>query len=139
VFGWFVTIEEFPARMAAALTSVSEDPVVLLLAINLLLLAVGTVIETTAALILFVPVIMPLLPVLGVDVVHLGAIVVVNLALGMLTPPLGICLIVSCGLAGTRLGEISVRVLPFFVVLVADLILITFLEPLTMWLPGLIY
>jgi TRAP-type C4-dicarboxylate transport system permease large subunit len=112
---------------------------VLLLAVNVLLLAAGTLIETTAALILFVPVIMPILPVLGVDVVHLGAIVVVNLALGMLTPPLGVCLIVSCGLAGTRLGEISLRILPFFIVLVFDLLLITFWEPLTMWLPNLIY
>lgn len=139
VFSWFVTVQEFPARLAGLMLSVSDDPTVLLLAVNVLLLAAGTLIETTAALILFVPVIMPMLPALGIDVVHLGAIVVVNLALGMLTPPLGVCLIVSCGLAGTRLGEISLKVLPFFIVLVADLLLITFWSPLTMWLPELIY
>jgi len=137
VFSWYLTVDEFPARLASTLTSISDDPVVLLIIINVMLLLAGTLVETTAALILFVPVIMPLLPTLGIDVIHLGAIVVVNLALGMLTPPLGICLIVSCGLAGTRLGEISIRVLPFLIVLVADLLLITFWPPLTMWLPGL--
>lgn len=135
---WFLTVQEFPATVSAALSSLSANPVVLLLVINLVLLVAGTFIETTAALILFVPVITPLMPALGMDLIHLGAMVVVNLSIGMLTPPLGICLIVSCGLAGTRLGDIAVRVLPFLLVLAADLLLVAFWPPLTHWLPSLL-
>jgi tripartite ATP-independent transporter DctM subunit len=136
-FSWFLAVQEFPTRLAGMLTQVSDDPLVLLLLMNLLLLLAGTVIETTAALILFVPVIVPLLPALGIDLIQLGAVVVVNLALGMLTPPLGVCLIVAAGIAHTRLGAISRAVLPFLLILIADLLLVTFWSPLTMWLPGL--
>ena len=134
---WFLTVQELPMAVSSALGGLGDDPVVLLLVINLVLLVAGTFIETTAALILFVPVIVPLLPALGMDLVHLGAMVVVNLSIGMLTPPLGICLIVSCGLAGTRLGDIAARVMPFLLVLVADLVLVAFWPPLTGWLPSL--
>jgi len=137
-FSWYLTIHEVPAEVSRAVLSLTSDPVLLLLLINLILLVAGTFIETTAALILFVPVILPMLPALGIDLIHLGAIVVVNLSIGMLTPPLGICLIVSCGLAGTRLGDIAARVLPLLFVLLADLALVTYWAPLTSWLPGLI-
>lgn len=135
-FSWLLTIQEVPQTVSAALVDFTDSPILLLLLINLVLLIAGTFIETTAALILFVPVIVPMLPHLGIDLIHLGAIVVVNLSIGMLTPPLGVCLIVSCGLSGTRLGDIAVRVLPFLLVLLIDLLLITFWPPLTGWLPA---
>ncbi|MBU1002236.1 MAG: TRAP transporter large permease [Proteobacteria bacterium] len=138
-FSWYLTIHEVPALISHAVLGLTDDPVLLLLLINLMLLVAGTFIETTAALILFVPVIVPMLPALGIDLIHLGAIVVVNLSIGMLTPPLGICLIVSCGLAGTRLGDIATRVLPFLLVLIADLFLVTYWPPLTTWLPSLLF
>ena len=69
--------------------------------------------------------------------VQLGAIVVVNLAIGMLTPPMGICLIVSCSISGDSLGAVSRRILPFLAVLLIDLLFITFWSPLTTWLPSL--
>lgn len=135
---WLLTVRELPLAVAAAVSGLSEDPIILLLLVNAVLLLAGTFVETTAALILFVPVITPMLPHMGIDLIHLGAIVVVNLSIGMLTPPLGICLIVSCGLAGTRLGDIAVRVMPFLAVLILDLLLVTFWPPLTSWLPGLL-
>ncbi|NJB67664.1 tripartite ATP-independent transporter DctM subunit [Desulfobaculum xiamenense] len=137
-FSWLLTIEQIPQTLSAAILSVTNNPVALLLLVNLVLLVAGTFVETTAALILLVPVIVPMLPALGIDLVHLGTIVVVNLAIGMLTPPLGICLIVSCGIAGTRLADISLRVMPFLLVLLADLALVTFWSPLTTLLPRLI-
>jgi C4-dicarboxylate transporter DctM subunit len=79
-----------------------------------------------------------MLPSLGISMVHLGAIVVTNLAIGMLTPPMGICLIVSCSISGDSLGAISRRILPFLAVLLVDLLIITFYSPLTMWLAGLV-
>ena len=79
-----------------------------------------------------------MLPSLGVDMIQLGVIVVTNLAIGMLTPPMGICLIVSCSISGDSLAAISRRILPFLGILLIDLLIITFYSPLTMWLAGLV-
>ncbi len=139
VFSWLMAIEEIPAQLADRILRLSRDPVVLLFLVNLLLIVAGTFVETTAALILLVPVVLPLLPVLGIDLVQLGAIVVINLAIGMLTPPLGICLIVACGLADCSLEKAITRLLPFLLVLFADLALISYWSPMTQWLPRLFY
>jgi TRAP-type C4-dicarboxylate transport system permease large subunit len=82
---------------------------------------------------------MPVLPKLPIDVVQLGAIVVVNLAIGMLTPPLGICLYVACSISGSRLEHVVQSILPFLGLLLIDLLVITFWAPMTRWLPALIY
>ena len=94
--------------------------------------------ETTAALILLVPTIVAMLPALGIDLIQLGVIVVTNLAIGMLTPPMGICLIVAGSISGDRLGAIARRVLPYLAVLILDLLVISFCPPLTMWLARLV-
>ena len=138
VFSWIAAIEDLPAALAGSLLSVTEDPVILLLLINLVLLAAGTFVETTASLILLVPMITAMLPALGIDLIQLGVIVVANLAIGMLTPPMGICLIVSSSISGDRIGAVGRRVLPFLAVLLLDLALITFYPPLTMWLAGMV-
>lgn len=138
VFSWIAAIEEIPARLAGGLLSVTANPTVLLLLVNAVLLVAGTFVETTAALILLVPMITAMLPSLGIDLVQLGAIVVTNLAIGMLTPPMGICLIVSGSISGDSLTAVSRRVLPFLAVLIADLMVITFFSPITMWLAGLV-
>jgi C4-dicarboxylate transporter DctM subunit len=138
VFSWIAAIEDIPARMAGTLLGVSNNPVILLLLINLVLLIAGTFVETTAALILLVPMITAMLPSLGIDMIQLGAIVVVNLAIGMLTPPMGICLIVSCSISGDTLAAISKRIVPFLAILIIDLLIITFFPPLTMWMAQLV-
>lgn len=138
IFSWIAAIEDIPARLAGALLGLTKHPVGLLLLINLVLLIAGTFVETTASLILLVPMIAALLPHLGIELVQLGAIVVANLAIGMLTPPMGICLIVSGSISGDTLAAVSKRVLPFVAVLLVDLLLITFWPPLTMWMAGLV-
>jgi tripartite ATP-independent transporter DctM subunit len=139
VFSWLMAIEEIPGKIAEQILGLSQNPIVLLLLVNLLLLIAGTFVETTAALILLVPVLLPLLPRIGIDLVQLGAIVVINLAIGMLTPPLGICLIVACGLADCSLEKAIGKLLPFLLVLLLDLLVITYWEPMTLWLPRLLY
>ncbi len=136
VFSWIAAIEDIPARLAGTLLGVTDNPVLLLLLVNLVLLVAGTFVETTASLILLVPMITAMLPSLGIDLVQLGVIVVTNLAIGMLTPPMGICLIVSCSISGDGLGAISRRILPFLAILLVDLLLITFYPPLTLWMAG---
>jgi len=138
VFSWIAAIEDIPARLAGSLLGLTANPVYLLLLINLILLIAGTFVETTASLILLVPMITAMVPALGVDMVQLGVIVVTNLAIGMLTPPMGICLIVSCSISGDSLAAISRRVLPFLAILLIDLLIITFYPPLTMWLAKMV-
>jgi len=138
VFSWITAIEDIPARLAGTILGMTQHPTALLLLINLNLLIAGTFVETTASLILLVPMITAMLPSLGIDLIQLGAIVVANLAIGMLTPPMGICLIVSCSISGDSLSAISRRVLPFLAILIIDLMVISFYPPLTMWLAGLV-
>ncbi|WP_028585545.1 TRAP transporter large permease [Desulfogranum mediterraneum] len=138
IFSWIAAIENIPEQLAQGLLGLSHDPTLLLAAINLILLIAGTFVETTAALILLVPTITAMQPMLGIDLIQLGVIVVTNLAIGMLTPPMGICLIVSASLSGDRLGAVSRRILPFLAILILDLLLITFYPPLTMWLATLV-
>ncbi len=138
LFSWIAAMEEIPARLAGFLPGLTASPVILLLLVNLVLLVAGTVVETTAALILLVPMIAAMAPALHLDMIQLGVIVVANLAIGMLTPPMGICLIVSSTLSGDPLGAVARRVTPFLLVLLADLLLISFWPPLTLWLAGLV-
>jgi C4-dicarboxylate transporter DctM subunit len=138
IFGWIAAIENIPARLAGSLLGMTASPVILLLIINFVLLIAGTFVETTAALILLVPMITAMLPSLGIDMIQLGVIVVTNLAIGMLTPPMGICLIVSCSISGDSLGAISRRILPFLAILLVDLLIITFYSPLTMWMARMV-
>ncbi|MGB6011111.1 MAG: TRAP transporter large permease [Desulfobacterales bacterium] len=138
VFSWIAAIEDIPAHLAGTLLTMTQNPIILLLLINMVLLIAGTFVETTASLILLVPMITAMLPSLGIDIIQLGAIVVVNLAIGMLTPPMGICLIVSCSISGDSLAAISKRIMPFLGVLIIDLLIITFYSPLTMWMAKLV-
>lgn len=134
VFGWIAAIEEIPAQLAGTLLHLTENRTALLLLINLILLIAGTFLETTAALILLVPMIAAMQPVLNINMVQLGVIVVTNLAIGMLTPPMGICLIVSASISGDRITAIGRAVLPFLGILLIDLLIITFYPPVTMLL-----
>ena len=138
IFSWFAAIENLPARLAGTLLGMTANPIMLLLIINFILLIAGTFVETTAALILLVPMITAMVPSLGIDMVQLGVIVVANLAIGMLTPPMGICLIVSCSISGDSIVAISKRILPFLAVLIIDLLIITFYSTITMWMAKLV-
>ncbi len=137
VFSWIAAIEDIPAQLAGTLLDMSDNPVILLLLINVVLLIAGTFVETTAALILLVPMITAMVPALGIDMVQLGVIVVTNLSIGMLTPPMGICLIVSSSISNDSITAISRRILPFLGILIIDLLIISFYPPITMWLAKL--
>lgn len=138
IFSWIAAIEDIPAQLAGTLLGLSDNPIILLLLINVILLIAGTFIETTAALILLVPMITAMVPSLGIDIIQLGVIVVTNLAIGMLTPPMGICLIVSCSISNDTIAAISRRIIPFLGILIVDLMIITFYPPLTMWMANLV-
>ena len=137
-FSWVITSKRVPQMVAEGMLSLSSNPVVILLLINLLLLFIGTFMETVASIIILVPVLMPVLATIGVDPLHFGIVIVVNLAIGMVTPPLGICLFVSCGIAKISLEEISRAALPFILVMILDVLLLTYLPVLSVGLPRLL-
>jgi tripartite ATP-independent transporter DctM subunit len=139
VFTWLIAMKQAHQLVAAAITALSLPPWGVLLLVMAGLLVIGCVMETTAALILLVPVLVALTPQMGVDPVQFGVLMVVNLAIGMLTPPVGICLFVSCGISGVTLGEVSRSVMPLVAASIAVLLIACFWPPLTLWLPSLIY
>lgn len=139
VFTWLVAMKQTSQLLGTLVAALSLPPWGLLLLVMAVLLVVGCVMETTAALILLVPVLAALTPQMGVDPVQFGVLMVINLAVGMLTPPVGICLFVSCSIAGVSLGEISRAVLPLIVSAFAALLIACFWPPLTLWIPSLIY
>lgn len=133
--GWILTRERVPAMVAEALLSVSDNPHVILLLIMLLLLVVGTFMEMLAALIILVPILLPVVVALGVDPVHFGVIVSINLTIGMITPPVGICLFIGSTIARLPMERVALATLPFLVVTIGILLLLTYVPQLVMWLP----
>ncbi len=139
VFTWLVAMKQTPQLLGTALTSLGLPPSGLLLLVMAGLLIIGCVMETTAALILLVPVLSVLTPHMGVDPVQFGVLMVINLAVGMLTPPVGICLFVSCSIANVTLGEVSRAALPLIAAAFVALLIACFWPPMTLWLPSVIY
>lgn len=139
VFTWLVAMKQTTQLVGAAVVALGLPPWGLLLLVMAALLVIGCVMETTAALILLVPVLAALTPQMGVDPVQFGILMVVNLAIGMLTPPVGICLFVSCGISGVPLGDVGRAVMPLVAAAIAALLIACFWPPITLWLPSLIY
>ncbi len=137
VFGWLLTSEQIPEAIAQGFLAVSSSPVIILLLINILLLFVGCFIETNAAIIILAPILLPVVTKIGVDPVHFGLIMIVNTAMGMITPPLGVNLFVACGISGVSLERISKAAIPFVIVLILATLMITFVPAITMFLPRL--
>lgn len=136
-FGFYMAWEQVPPKLATALGQLSSDPYVLLLLINLLLLGVGMLIEGTAALILLAPILVPLVVKAGVDPVHFGLVVVVNLTIGGVTPPVGTLMYTTTTILGVPLQRFAVEGLPLILSLIAVLALITYVPGLVLWLPNL--
>ena len=138
VFAWTLTVEQIPVKMAELLISISKDPVTLLLMVNVLLLIVGTIMDTIAAILVMTPIIYPGLILVGVDPVHLGIVVVLNLMIGMLTPPVGMSLYIVSDVSGQPVERVIKKILPYFIPLVISLLLVTLIPSLSTFLPSLL-
>ncbi len=139
IFAWILTSNRVPEMAANLLLGASDNPWVILLLINLVLLVVGCFMETVAAITILVPVLLPVAVQLGVDPVHFGVIMVLNLMLGLLTPPVGMVLYVLSRVANIPFERALAGTAPFLIPLVLVLLLVTFVPGITMWLPTLIY
>lgn len=138
IFGWIITAEQVPQTVAATLVSLTTSPAVLYALILVCLLAIGTFMETSASLIILTPVFLPVVQEFGIDPVHFGVIMVTALAIGMLTPPLGICLFISCNIAQIQLSEVIKYILPFLAIMIGLLLLLTYVPDLVMFIPNLL-
>lgn len=137
-FGRILTLERIPTMIADFFESVAKGPIMLLILINILLLIVGCFMETNAAIIILAPIFLPIVESMGINPVHFGIVMVVNLAIGFVTPPLGVNLFVSCNVANAKLEEICKGILPILGVMILDMLLITYIKPLSTFLPALL-
>lgn len=133
-FAWLLVSEQVPQKIAAGLAAIADSPILLLLAINLFLLAVGLIMEMIAAMVILVPILLPLVKAVGVDPVHFGIILVANLCVGALTPPLGMLIFTSARVTGTPVPAVFREAAPFVAGLVGAILVITFWPALSMWL-----
>lgn len=136
-FGFYMTWERIPAQVAELMLSLSSNALAILLIINLLLIIAGMFIEGSAALILLTPILVPVVTKLGVDPVHFGIVMVFNLTVAGVTPPLGTLMFTTCSITGTPIGQFIRASLPFYAVLFGMLIVLTYVPQLSLWLPNL--
>jgi C4-dicarboxylate transporter, DctM subunit len=132
VFAYAMALMQAPQQIASAIRGVSSDPLVFLLLVNLFLFVVGMFMETFAALIILAPVLAPVATQLGIDPVHFGLIMIVNLAIGMVTPPVGVNLFVACGIANVSMEQLMRPLLVFLGVLVINMLIITYVPWLSL-------
>ncbi len=137
IFSWLLASEEIPLSFTDAILALTHNKVLILLLVNILLLIIGTFMETTASLIILTPVLLPLMSKIGVDPLHFGVILVLNLVIGLTTPPVGVCLFVACSIGKTNLERLSRAIFPFLVASIAVLIICTYWEGLIMAIPKL--
>lgn len=137
VFTWILTYENFPIMVSDMLLSFTDSKWVILLILNLVLLFMGMFIDQTPAIIMIVPILLPLADKLDIHLIHLGVIVVINLCIGLITPPVGTSLFVGCRIANLPITAVVRPMLPLFPILVAILLLVTYVPEIVMWLPRL--
>jgi C4-dicarboxylate transporter, DctM subunit len=126
VFSWVLTYGRVPQQVAAWIQTVATDPITFMLLVNLILLVIGTVIDGAPALIMTVPILLPIATdIYGIDPFHFGVVVVVNLVLGFMTPPVGLCLYVASAVTGIKPSRLFVVTLPFFSVTLAILVILS--------------
>lgn len=137
-FGYIITTAQMPQKLAEAFLGVVTNKYVALILINLFLLVVGMLMESLSALVILVPILMPVITAVGIDPLHFGIIMILNITIGMLTPPVGMVLFTLTGVSSRSFEQITKAMLPFLFINIVALLIITFCPPLVTFLPGLL-
>lgn len=132
---WIMAYENIPQDISSSLLSLSSNPFVILLLINIILLSVGVFMDMTPAVLIFTPIFLPIVTAMGIDPVHFGIMMVLNLSIGLCTPPVGSVLFVGCSVAGLSIEKVVKPLLPMFIAMVIVLLLVTFIPEISLWLP----
>ncbi|PWC34491.1 C4-dicarboxylate ABC transporter permease [Azospirillum sp. TSO35-2] len=139
VFGWILTSEQIPQAIAASMLALTTNKYLIILLINILLLIVGTFMETIAALIILFPPLLAVATQVGIDPIHFATFAVLNLMIGLTTPPVGVCLFVAANIAKISLGDITRAIWPFLLCNIAILFLVSYVPIISLWLPNLLF
>lgn len=133
--GWIITTQQVPMQAAGAIASLTSNPLIFLLLVNLILLIVGLFFDAVAAMAMFVPIFVPMANMFGIDPLHFGMIFVMNLTIGLVTPPVGMCLFIAAGIANAKLHHVFREAIPYLGVLLLVLLVVTYLPQTYLWLP----
>ena len=133
---WVMAYTGMPQAISDLLLGVSDNPIVILLLINIVLIVVGTFMDITPAILIFTPIFLPIAEGIGMDPVHFGVVLVFNMCIGTMTPPVGSVLFIGTSLAGTTIEKVIPRLLPYLAALFLMLLVVTFVPTLSLWLPG---
>lgn len=134
-FGYMMTLMQIPMKVTAFLTSLSDNKYVILALINVLLLVLGCLMDMSPLILILTPILLPVVTLMGVDPVHFGMIMMVNLGIGLITPPVGTVLFVGSAISKLKIGVVTQAMMPFFVALFAVLVMVTYVPALSLWLP----
>ncbi|MDP1954543.1 MAG: TRAP transporter large permease [Polaromonas sp.] len=134
-FGYIMTLMQIPMKITTAFTTLSDNRYVILAMINIMLLALGTLMDMAPLILILTPILLPVVKAIGVDPVHFGMIMMVNLGIGLITPPVGAVLFVGSAVAKLRIEQVVRAMGPFFVILLFVLVLVTYVPAISMWLP----
>ena len=132
---WIMAYENIPQNVSAGLLGVSDNPFVILLIINMILLFVGVFMDMTPAVLIFTPIFLPIVTNMGVDPTHFGIIMVLNLSVGLCTPPVGSVLFIGCSVANVKIDKVIKPLLPMFIAMIIVLLLVTYIPKLSLWMP----
>jgi tripartite ATP-independent transporter DctM subunit len=135
---WILAYENIPQSVSAAMLTISDNRIVIFIIINILLLVVGTFMDMTPAVLIFTPIFLPVVMEMGMHPIHFGIMLIANLCIGICTPPVGTCLFIGCGIGKISIAKVLPAMIPFFIAMIAALMVITYWEPLSMWLPNLL-
>ena len=133
---WIMAYENIPQNVSEGLLTISNNPIMILLIINMILLFVGVFMDMTPAVLIFTPIFLPIVTALGVDPVHFGIIMVLNLSVGLCTPPVGSVLFIGCSVSGLSIDKVIKPLIPMFVAMVIVLLLVTYMLQISLWLPN---
>ncbi len=137
-FGYVMALMQLPAKITAFFLTVSENKYVILMLINFMLLVLGCLMDMAPLILICTPILLPVVMKLGVDPVHFGMIMLLNLGIGLLTPPVGSVLFVGCAVGKVRLEDVMRGIWPFYGIMFAVLMLVTFVPALSLWLPSVV-
>ncbi|SEM04796.1 TRAP transporter, DctM subunit [Aquimarina amphilecti] len=134
---WVMSYENIPQEISNALLSISDNPIIILILINLILLFVGVFMDMTPAVLIFTPIFLPIVTDLGMNPIHFGIVMILNLCIGLCTPPVGSVLFVGCSVAELSIQKVIRPLMPLFLIMILVLVLITYIPELSLWLPRL--
>ena len=137
-FGYMMTLMQIPMKVTAFLTGLSDNKYVILALINILLLVLGCLMDMSPLILILTPILLPVVKLMGVDPVHFGMMMMVNLGIGLITPPVGTVLFVGSAISKLKIGVVTQAMMPFFVALFIVLLMVTYIPALSLWLPHLL-